>query len=101
MRRVHRLQVERHGDLVLLDVAANAFLLHMVRNIASALEQIGSGARDERWLRALLAGRDRRELGPTAPPHGLYLVNVRYPGYDFPPPPPPPLLRALGNLARR
>lgn len=99
-RCVHRIEVTRAGDLVILDITANAFLLHMVRNIAGALKQVGEGRRPEAWVGDMLAGRDRTVLGPTAPPQGLYLVDVAYPGYDFPPPAAPPLLRALQGLER-
>jgi tRNA pseudouridine38-40 synthase len=99
-RCVHRLVVHRAGPFVVIDVTANAFVLHMVRNIAGALQQVGDGRRPEPWIGQLLAGRDRRLAGPTAPPHGLYLVDVHYPGYDFPRGAPPPVLRALGDLDR-
>lgn len=99
-RCVHRILVTRAADLVVVDITANAFLLHMVRNIAGALRQVGDGGRPEGWIERLLAGRDRTVLGPTAPPQGLYLVDVNYPGYDFPAPVAAPLLRALGALNR-
>lgn len=99
-RCVHRMAVTRLGGFVVLDVTANAFLLHMVRNLASALQQVGSGSREVEWPAQLLARRDRRLLGATAPPDGLYLTDVRYPGFDFPPSPLPGLLRAAGEAAR-
>jgi tRNA pseudouridine38-40 synthase len=99
-RCVHKISVHRAGPLVVLDVTANAFLLHMVRNIAGVLAQVGDGRRSERWVMELLAARDRTRAGATAPANGLYLVYVHYPHYDFPQPLPPPLLRALGGLER-
>lgn len=98
-RRVHRISVQRHGDLVVLDIAANAFLLHMVRNIAGALQRVGTTDQPVDWIPKLLQQQDRRLLGPTAPPQGLYLVGVRYPGYNLPAGVRPPMLRSLGPLA--
>lgn len=99
-RCVHRVAVQRAGPFIVLDITANAFLLHMVRNIAGVLAQVGDGRRGERWVAELLAGQDRAAAGPTAPAQGLYLVQVTYPGRDFPEPLPPPLLRVLGGLDR-
>ncbi len=99
-RRVDRLAVQRHESLVVIDITANAFLLHMVRNIAGALWQIGRGERPTAWLSEVLGARDRARTGPTAPPEGLYLVHVDYPGAGFPAPVAPGLLRALGGLDR-
>ncbi len=78
-RNVHFLQVERRGEMVLLDIQANAFLQRMVRNIAGALTAVGVGRRPPGWVRQLLKGRDRTVGEPTAPAEGLYLTEVRYP----------------------
>ncbi|KGE04305.1 tRNA pseudouridine synthase A [Pseudohaliea rubra DSM 19751] len=78
-RRVEAISVARAGPLLCVDITANAFLHHMVRNIAGALLAIGAGERDADWLERLLACRDRRQGAETAPPDGLYLVAVRYP----------------------
>jgi len=95
-RCVHRVSVTRVGQLVVLDIEANAFLLHMVRNIASMLQQVGAGSQKVRWPAELLAKRDRTSLGPTAPPEGLYLVEVRYdPDLGMPGLRVPPALAAL------
>ena len=83
MRRVHRCDVMRRGEFVVMDIEANAFLLHMVRNIARGLHDVGA-AQSEMNLAALLAARDRTLLGATAPPGGLYLAAVSYPGFDLP-----------------
>jgi len=99
-RRVDRVSVQRRGAIVVVDVQANAFLLHMVRNIAGALWQVGLGQREAVWLAEVLEARDRRLCAPTAPAHGLYLIEVGYPGYPFPRPELPGLLRALGGLDR-
>lgn len=99
-RCVHRIGVQRAGPFVVLDVTANAFLLHMVRNIAGALCRVGRSERTQAWIAEVLAGRDRTVLGPTAAPDGLYLVDVHYPGHQLPGGAPPALLRALGSLDR-
>lgn len=79
IRFLERINVTRHRDFVVIDVQANAFLHHMVRNIAGALMAVGSGKESEDSIRAILARRDRTAAGVTAPPHGLYLVDVGYP----------------------
>ena len=79
VRTVTRLDVTRHDDLVIIDIEANAFLHHMVRNIAGVLMGIGAGERDVDWSRAVLETRDRTLGGVTAPPGGLYLMDVTYP----------------------
>lgn len=79
MRRVMALSVYRRGELVVLDITANAFLLHMVRNIAGTLMAVGRGEQAEGWPADLLAAGDRCRAAPTAAPNGLYLVRVDYP----------------------
>ena len=81
MRQVHSLQVTRRGSYVMLDVHANAFLHHMVRNIAGVLLAVGDGRAGEDWPVAVLAERDRRASGITAPAGGLYFVQVDYPAH--------------------
>jgi len=65
--------------LLTVDLAANAFLRHMVRNIIGTLLLVGEGKLSEAGFAAILAGRDRRKAGRTAPAHGLYLMSVSYP----------------------
>jgi len=85
VRELMELSVERDGPYVDLRVRANAFLHHMVRNIAGSLILVGRGERTAEWLAAVLQGRDRREAGPTAPPDGLYFVGADYPaGFGLP-----------------
>lgn len=87
MRNVTEFQVERQGDFIFLDIQANAFLHHMVRNIAGSLMKVGSGARDINWFQEILLAKNRRLAAETASPDGLYLTKVVYPEpYIFPVP---------------
>lgn len=79
VRTIHDIQVSRSGDFIYLDVKANAFLYHMVRNIAGTLFVVGEGLQPVEWVPELMAKLDRREAGATAPPGGLYFVHVDYP----------------------
>ena len=79
IKTVHHLQVLEHGRFIVLDVRANAFLHHMVRNFAGVLMTVGAGEREPEWVDEVLAARDRRAGGVTAHPFGLYLVRVEYP----------------------
>jgi tRNA pseudouridine38-40 synthase len=88
VRRVEAIDVRRQGELLVIDVHANAFLHHMVRNIAGLLIRIGSGEAEATWAREVLEARDRRLAAPTAPACGLYLMSVRYPEpFGLPPGP--------------
>jgi len=78
-REIQALDVRREGEFIYLDVAANAFLHHMVRNIAGTLLAVGRGERPVDWVAEVLSARDRTAGGVTAPAGGLYLVQVRYP----------------------
>jgi len=78
LRTVYRAECRREGELVEIDVEANAFLPHMVRNLVGTLLWVGSGRTDEEGFAAILAARDRSIAGPAAPPHGLCLVDVYY-----------------------
>lgn len=78
VRTIHEIAVTREGEFVYLDVRANAFLHHMVRNIAGVLLAVGKGEQAPDWVPELLAHRDRTKGGVTAPPDGLYFVQVYY-----------------------
>lgn len=94
-RCVERLEVRRCAELVVVEICANAFLHHMVRNITGALLAVGKGMRSEGWLGELLEQRDRTLAPPTAAANGLYLVGVAYPlPFGIPPLAPGPLLLA-------
>lgn len=79
MRRVYDLEVTRIGELVIIDITANAFLHHMVRNIAGVLMMVGSGKKPIDWVKEVLEAKDRRLGAETAPPYGLYMVGATYP----------------------
>jgi tRNA pseudouridine38-40 synthase len=68
----------REGDHLHVDLHANAFLPHMVRNVVGTLVQVGRGSREPEAIRSILVSRDRGRAGPTAPPDGLCLVRVHY-----------------------
>jgi tRNA pseudouridine38-40 synthase len=79
VRILRQLDVQRVGDFVLLEVTANAFLHHMVRNIAGLLVHVGQGEAPPEFAAEVLVGRDRRRAPATAPAGGLYLWRVEYP----------------------
>jgi tRNA pseudouridine38-40 synthase len=78
VRRLARIAVRRDADRVEIEISANAFLHHMVRNVAGTLLAIGAGDRPASWVAELLASRDRTQAGATAPPQGLYFAGVEY-----------------------
>ena len=78
MRRLTHIDVQRRGELIEVAVTANAFLHHMVRNIAGVLLAVGQGKHAPQWEAEVLAAKDRRRAGITAPAGGLYLTAVRY-----------------------
>lgn len=85
MRNVTEFLIKRQGDFIIMEIEANAFLHHMVRNIVGSLLKIGAGTKEPDWLAQVLAAKSRRAAAETAPPDGLYLTDVRYPApYLFP-----------------
>lgn len=78
-RYMMHLNVTRHGNYVVVDIKANAFLHHMVRNIVGSLVEVGAGIQAEEWIGELLAAKDRNLAAATAKAEGLYLVSVDYP----------------------
>ncbi len=79
MRELQSITVSREGKYVYVDIVANAFLHHMVRNIVGSLFEVGDGRRKPEWFSELLRVKDRRQAGITAPACGLYFVSVEYP----------------------
>jgi len=79
VRELRALEIVRHGELVHVRAHANAFLQHMVRNLAGVLMTIGAGEHEPVWARQVLEARDRAAGGVTAAPDGLYLREIDYP----------------------
>lgn len=78
-REVQDIQVKREGCYVTIDIQANAFLHHMVRNISAVLMTIGAGKKPIAWAKEVLLAQDRKVADVTASPNGLYLYQVIYP----------------------
>ena len=78
-RCIEFLNVSRHNEYIVIDIKANAFLHHMVRNIAGSLIEVGKGKQPVEWLQTLLSYRDRSKAAATAKAGGLYFVAVDYP----------------------
>ena len=79
VREVTRLDINRIEDWFMITISANAFLHHMVRNIAGVLMTIGYGKEEVDWAEQVLQAKDRTAGGVTAAPDGLYLVHIQYP----------------------
>lgn len=97
IRTVRRLELSEQvlpwGRIVHLTIEADGFLYHMARNIAGTLLEVGRGRRPPAWVAEVLASRRREKAGPTAPAHGLTLLEVHY--GDAPPPVSPPAAAGL------
>ena len=78
VRTISRLTVERVNEFVQIEVTADGFLYNMVRTIAGTLLQVGRGLWPVEQVAKVLHAMDRRLAGPTAPPEGLFLLNVEY-----------------------
>jgi len=79
LREILDISVVRIDNEVRIDITANGFLYHMVRNIAGSLITIGRAEKPVEWLQQLLLSRNRTLAAATAPPEGLYFVGARYP----------------------
>ena len=86
MRNVTEITINRQGDYIVIEIEANAFLHHMVRNIVGVLMRIGAGFHPPIWMDEVLKAKSRKQAAETAPAAGLYLTQVRYKEpYSFPP----------------
>jgi len=79
VREIQFLKVRRQGRFIFLDIQANGFLHHMVRNIVGVLLKIGSGQQPPEWIKTVLDAQDRRCADVTASPDGLYFMRALYP----------------------
>ena len=79
IRTIHHCNVTRMGDYIMIDIKANAFLHHMVRNIAGSLMRVGQELEKVEWIQEVLEAKNRCVAGMTAPSGGLYFVDVDYP----------------------
>jgi tRNA pseudouridine38-40 synthase len=84
VRTIEACGVRREGPLVHLEIVGNGFLRHMVRIVAGTLQPVGHGEAPRDALAVALRAGRRDAAGPTAPPHGLCLVEVRYDGPGVP-----------------
>jgi tRNA pseudouridine38-40 synthase len=89
--------VERCGPAIHIEVEADGFLYNMVRAIVGTLVQVGRGRMPVEWPGEVLASRDRRRAGPTAPPQGLFLLRANYPPAILEYEPPPSKAAAIQN----
>jgi len=86
VREIQQISVRRTANVVALEVTANGFLYHMVRNIAGSLIRVGAGDEKVSWVKEVLEKLDRTEAASTAPPEGLYFLGARYPeSFGLPP----------------
>jgi tRNA pseudouridine38-40 synthase len=79
---VYRAEVTKDGELVIFNMVANAFLPHQVRNTVGALIEVGLGKMSSQEFYSIMEAKKPGLAGPTAPAHGLCLMQVNYP-YPF------------------
>jgi len=85
VREVTAISVTRRHEIVKINITANAFLYHMVRNIVGSLIVVGQGQKSIQWFADVFHGQDRKLAGVTAESQGLCFMNVRYePKYNLP-----------------
>ncbi|MEQ1085784.1 tRNA pseudouridine(38-40) synthase TruA [Acinetobacter seifertii] len=88
VRHVTHCRLFEHGRYLVLDIQADGFLHHMVRNIVGCLLEIGQGMYEIDHIDTMFAAQDRKAAGVTAPPDGLYFIQCYYPEqFDLPQPP--------------
>lgn len=80
VKTVDEIRIDRAGDEIAIHVRARSFLHNQVRSFVGTLERVGRGAWAPEDVARARDARDRAACGPVAPPDGLYLVEVAYPG---------------------
>ncbi|QJC37196.1 tRNA pseudouridine(38-40) synthase TruA [Enterobacteriaceae endosymbiont of Donacia thalassina] len=80
-RKILNCDIKKYGNYIVIDITANAFLYHMVRNIVGSLLEIGIGNKKEDWLLELIKIKDRTKASVTVKPNGLFLAEIKYPKY--------------------
>lgn len=78
-RNIQHAYFTQYGQFIIFDIQGNAFLHHMVRNIVGSMLEVGLGKKSPDWIKALINAKDRTQAGVTAPPQGLYLMELGYP----------------------
>ncbi len=78
VKQMYQLNIRKHGELIVLDLKANAFLHHMVRNIVGSLVYVGKGKFSPEWMKEVLESRNRSQAAPTFSAAGLYLRHISY-----------------------
>lgn len=78
-KTIEFIKLSKCDNDILLDIKANAFLHHMVRNIVGTLLKVGQGEKSIEWVKEVLDSKQRKQAGPTAPPQGLYFIKAFYP----------------------
>jgi tRNA pseudouridine38-40 synthase len=78
IKTIEHINLTQVGNEILLDIKANAFLHHMVRNIVGTLLKVGRGERKVEWVKEVLDSKQRKQAGATAEPQGLYFVKAFY-----------------------
>jgi len=85
IKTLEKLTITKQGDCIAIDVTAQSFLHHMVRNLVGVLVPIGKGEQPVAWAKQVLESKDRAQGGVTSPPQGLFFIDVDYPAsYSLP-----------------
>ena len=77
-RNIHSIEVQKKGDLISIEITANAFLLNMVRIIIGTLLEVGTKKIVPKRVKHILEAKDRRLAGKTSSSKGLYFVGTKY-----------------------